>query len=1219
MASNKQISEIIDEQAVERQFTMLLEWLNKAKATIETMPKLFDNYKNSGGGAEASKALQGMSTGMESVQKNTTELTLSVKEYQKTLQQLAQTQAKQNVLSSEAAQTLAGEREALRQRNQEVKNAAIANEAAQGSIRQLRAVLSQLTQAYDNMSAAERNSAKGTELQAKIKAQSDALMKLEADTGRYSRNVGNYTGAIKVLEKSLAEVTAKIDANIRAGNGDSEVVQHLRKEQDLLNQVLLKNQQGFTSLTMEVRSNQKALATMAAEGLQGTEAFKEMQMQIANAQRELKEFNDTQKLMASELPAVEAASLAAKGLAGTYAIGAGAAAVFADGNEKVEKELNKLVAIMTVLQGLNEVHELLEKRGAIATIFKTTIEKIYNKVYGEKITALALGRAAMTMDTVATETNAVAQQAQIATTVEATAAIEGETVAATGATVATTLLNVVLTGGLLLGIGLLIAGVVKLVSMIKDWVEADEKAIEKAAALAEANKQVTESIKAREEIYKTAAEINRAALDEELENATKSGKSQMEILAIRKKIADYDKKSASESIQRLGVTSKSLQELSTKWFDASQKVKTYNEMIEDVTKTSDGELDPMLKKKAEAAQKEADAIKAQFDLQKSAYDANNKAAAEQQAIITERNKLALDERREYQTKITALEIEEAKKRNELVLNNDASTRQMRIEAVIDNAKQEERAKALAIKQAKSQYANGEIDRTKYLQTLKELQSQERLLKVDANEQVRKINEQYNQRDLEASVNIVKAKSKAQIDANKAVIDDEKSTLEQKLTAFSSTMSEERRMEDETYAMQIAKKGLTDKELEAIAADHQSKLASIELAGANERKRIIQTSLNAKLQDQNINIKIGADDAQLLSIARLNKQFKDGKINAEDFDKKLKKLQETARDTSLKFQATAIEETISKMKSAGLETKQLELQLSELKMQMLKNEADKEKETQSERVSDRKKAIDTILAYEKMAADLVTSIVDAGFEQQLNGIQKQIDLNTEQKNIEIANAQASTMSAQDKAATIAIINAKAQAEQDRLQLEQKKIRIKQAQFDKDMAAFQIVINTSAAVIKFLATGDIPAAIFAGIEGAVQLATVLAKPIPTYALGTDNHPGGPAVVGDAGVELVQTPSGKSFLTPNAPTLMDLPAGTKVIKHDEVNKMMLNEMMHRQAVSLIGSPDVVKELKTMREMQVWQTEKLVKAMGNKPVTKVIVINNADFNAHIKQQIFD
>ncbi|WP_298413484.1 hypothetical protein, partial [Hydrotalea sp.] len=61
MASNKQISEIIDEQAVERQFTMLLEWLNKAKATIETMPKLFDNYKNSGGGAEATKALQGMS------------------------------------------------------------------------------------------------------------------------------------------------------------------------------------------------------------------------------------------------------------------------------------------------------------------------------------------------------------------------------------------------------------------------------------------------------------------------------------------------------------------------------------------------------------------------------------------------------------------------------------------------------------------------------------------------------------------------------------------------------------------------------------------------------------------------------------------------------------------------------------------------------------------------------------------------------------------------------------------------------------------------------------------------------------------------------------------------------------------------------------------------------------------------------------------------------
>ena len=58
-------------------------------------------------------------------------------------------------------------------------------------------------------------------------------------------------------------------------------------------------------------------------------------------------------------------------------------------------------------------------------------------------------------------------------------------------------------------------------------------------------------------------------------------------------------------------------------------------------------------------------------------------------------------------------------------------------------------------------------------------------------------------------------------------------------------------------------------------------------------------------------------------------------------------------------------------------------------------------------------------------------------------------------------------------------------------------------------------------------------------AVQLATVMAEPIPQYAKGTQNHPGGLAIVGDAGrSEIVRTPGGGLYQTPSTDTLVNLP---------------------------------------------------------------------------------
>lgn len=110
-----------------------------------------------------------------------------------------------------------------------------------------------------------------------------------------------------------------------------------------------------------------------------------------------------------------------------------------------------------------------------------------------------------------------------------------------------------------------------------------------------------------------------------------------------------------------------------------------------------------------------------------------------------------------------------------------------------------------------------------------------------------------------------------------------------------------------------------------------------------------------------------------------------------------------------------------------------------------------------------------------------------------------------------------------------------------------LRIKQAKYDKAQSIAQALINvalgiTSALTLPF-PLSTIQAAIV-GAMGAIQVATIMATPLPTYAKGTKYHKGGLAVVGDGGKqEVVMTDKG-AFLTPDTPTIMNLPRGAKVL---------------------------------------------------------------------------
>lgn len=85
----------------------------------------------------------------------------------------------------------------IRSLSNATQNMAKEQQAAAGSIDQLRAQVGSLTKEFTKLSEVERNSAKGQELKQSIKSKTDELKALERSIGDNRRNVGNYTDSIK--------------------------------------------------------------------------------------------------------------------------------------------------------------------------------------------------------------------------------------------------------------------------------------------------------------------------------------------------------------------------------------------------------------------------------------------------------------------------------------------------------------------------------------------------------------------------------------------------------------------------------------------------------------------------------------------------------------------------------------------------------------------------------------------------------------------------------------------------------------------------------------------------------------------------------------------------------------------------------------------------------------------------------------------------------------
>lgn len=154
-------------------------------------------------------------------------------EYKKQLKEGTITQQEYNQRMADSKLKTAELNDASRTMEKQLRNQLKIQSEQEGSLKQMRAELSNLTAAYDSLSQAERESAAGMELKDKINEITTAIKGGEEETQRYYRNVGNYQNSVtplfEKLNAKLEEQTKRYEELVAAQGESSEAAKKQKK------------------------------------------------------------------------------------------------------------------------------------------------------------------------------------------------------------------------------------------------------------------------------------------------------------------------------------------------------------------------------------------------------------------------------------------------------------------------------------------------------------------------------------------------------------------------------------------------------------------------------------------------------------------------------------------------------------------------------------------------------------------------------------------------------------------------------------------------------------------------------------------------------------------------------------------------------------------------------------------------------------------------------
>jgi hypothetical protein len=1099
-------------------------------------------------------SFQAVNDTVKKVKKSQDELSISVKAYQTILDNTAKNQAKFNAGTSEAAKLAADSRVALQKQNAEITANAKVQAAANGSIDEARALVKSLQIQRDALSSSDANyRTKVDEINAAIDQQNAFIDKNTSKLEKQKNNVGNYIGAISILKPALDKAAASLSELTKQGVTSGAAYESLQKEVNLLTVVVDKQEAGFSSLNRELRANREALQTMRAAGLAGTEAFKALSKQVNAAQDDFDDFREAQALLGKggEAPVIALVD-ALQGLAGIYGATVAAQEIFGQQNEQLAESMKKLQAILVLLNSLQQISATLGKAEAIAAGLQ------------------AGARAALT------------------------AVTRVYTFVTEGATLATKTLRAALVAT---GIG---AVVILLISFVNEL----SKATSGTNAAREAQQKYNETLK---EYYDTLSKnndeflkyqgLNKKALEEQLEQLNAQGASYRELQAVKLAIAAEDEKNAKDALENLGLNKNDVESLRDSYNRLGDELLAYEKIRADAAKKAADAGDNPDKDRGviratsfiKSLNASRDALLAQIEPAEKQLEIIQKSGQSTKTLTDELNKYNKEQAANLAFNTAKVRLDRTVAANAAIVANERNTQAERVEAIRQGAKAEE---ALELANLARQNATPGKSKEERIQDAQNTAAAIQKINVAATLQELTLTRAYAETDYQARLSILKQEAADEIAKNQVIIDNEKATFDQRIAANTDNYNKRRAiatadyfniLHDQTTSEDQRKAALAKYNSDVLAADIQFNQNAMSIRRENADK-LLADGIAANEQ-QIAQIKARYAQAQIA----LNAQREAGLISDAKYARLRADQDEKFADEQLQVEITTAYLKVNATKIGTKERADAEQELYDKIAKLTDNQVKHVQDAEKKKQEAVQKTVNTISKIYGDVTDIIGKALDAQITNQKNAIQEQIQAVSDKAKSDIDAENATLDSAQVKADKIAVIQAKAQADTEALQLRQKKLDIEKAKFDKIKAIGSIILDTARAVAADLLN---PAKIPFDIAlGAAELAIAIAAPVPTYYAGTRTdagHPGGLAIVGDGGrSELVELPDGSMYVTPSHNTLVDMPEGAHV--YPDAQKMLAG--IH---ASVLYSPS--SSTNGLAKVMVQQTNRTIKAIQDK-----------------------
>jgi hypothetical protein len=152
---------------------------------------------------------------------------------------------------------------------------------------------------------------------------------------------------------------------------------------------------GTTSAKTRLRELQKTLADMALAGQDGTKAFREMEKEAGRLKDQIGDTQQRIKNLASDTRTIDTFVGAIQGITAGFQIAQGAAALFGDENEDLQKAMLKVQGAMALANGVQQVANLLNKDSILITQGQAAAQRLYAFTLGQSTVALRLFRTAL--------------------------------------------------------------------------------------------------------------------------------------------------------------------------------------------------------------------------------------------------------------------------------------------------------------------------------------------------------------------------------------------------------------------------------------------------------------------------------------------------------------------------------------------------------------------------------------------------------------------------------------------------------------------------------------------------------------------------------------------------------------------------------------------------------------------------------------------------------